>query len=154
MRARKRMPSAVRQMAPRPPMTLVPPTTTAAKAPKTTSIPLPACPGAVRETTMAPPGARAGAPDPPADAGRQPAEGEGGDLHRARVDARQPRRLRVAAHRVQPAPELRARQDEAAGGRRHDEDPDRVLHAEELVGPQREEALIVDGDQEALGDDV
>jgi hypothetical protein len=49
------MPSAVRQMAPRPPMTLVPPTTTAAKAPKTTSMPLPACPVAVRETTIAPP---------------------------------------------------------------------------------------------------
>ena len=49
------MPSAVRQMAPRPPITLVPPTTTAAKAPKTTSMPLPAWPVAVRETTIAPP---------------------------------------------------------------------------------------------------
>jgi hypothetical protein len=54
IRASSSTPQTVRQIAPRPPSTLVPPTTTAAKANKTIPSPSSAWPCAVRDATSAP----------------------------------------------------------------------------------------------------
>ena len=61
--ARNSTPSTVRQIAPRPPATLVPPTTTAANAANTTMMPSPAWPVAVREDEDGPADARGEAAD-------------------------------------------------------------------------------------------
>src|SRR5262249_181568 len=107
MNSRKRTPSTVRQTAPRPPRMLVPPTTTPAIAAQTTS------PrrhrGADERGEPVAGDSRAGERDQDRAGGaaREAAEGERRDAQHANVDPREPRRLGVAADRVDPAPDLR-----------------------------------------------